>query len=267
MCSLNRYMEDQALDIHFKQINEIGVLELDRSPANCLSIDFLVELANVLEQIEVNQYLRSVIITSSNTYVFSSGLDLKNLMSDRREKMENDVYNAVFFVYQIAKSIMTSKKIFIGALSGAVIGSAVSIALACDILVGTADTWLWLPDPQYGGLLADGGLDLLVSHVGVSRAKIAALTNQRINSPQLLEWGLLYKIVKAENLYETAFSEAGRLSRLSSQTLRYTKQLINENVFQPFKDAELRRVLRDSALYDRLQHYISHSKGESNVVT
>ncbi|WP_176758972.1 enoyl-CoA hydratase/isomerase family protein [Alkaliphilus peptidifermentans] len=242
--------------IKIKEFNHIAVVELNRSPANGFSRGFLMEFIRAIKKVDEDRSIKIVIISSKQSQIFSSGLDLRSLMGDNADEMSRNIFDAVHLVYKIVEKIMLSKKIFIGALSGATIGSAVSVALACDLLIGSPETWFWLPDPQYGGLLADGGIDLLINHIGTSRAKMLALTNDRINPQRALEWGILYRVVEKGKLLDVAFSEAKRLSGYSTDTLSYTKRLINEGILNSFKCDELKEILNNREIYNRLQNYI-----------
>jgi len=249
-------MEGRRLEITIKDIDNVGIIELHRNPTNGFSREFLMEFIDALHVVNEWKHIKAIIISSKQREIFSSGLDLKSLMGNNSEEMAKYVFDAVYLVYKIVEKIISSEKIFIASLPGAVIGSSVSIVLACDLRIGTKGTWFWLPDPQYGGLLADGGIDLLKNLIGISRAKMAILTNDRINAEKAYEWGLLYRVVDRVKLEDIVFSEAKRLCSFSADTLSYTKKIVDKGVLNSFKEDELRKILNNEEIYRRLQHYI-----------
>ncbi|MCC5466511.1 enoyl-CoA hydratase/isomerase family protein [Pelosinus baikalensis] len=238
-------------------INNVGVLRLNRPRVNSLNHDFLQEIVESLCFMESQELIKVVVILSKQPFGFSSGLDLSNFF-DRNcpERLADHVYKAVTQVYQINSRILSSEKTFIAALSGPVIGSAASIALACDLRIAARNTWFWLPDPQYGGLLADGGIDLLVKLVGVSRASMLVLTSDRINAEQADKWGLLYGITSVEELEKEALSVADRLSNYSQLTLSMSKKILNSDILGPFQEEKLREVVNSDQPFMRLQSFI-----------
>ncbi|WP_432409031.1 enoyl-CoA hydratase/isomerase family protein [Wukongibacter sp. M2B1] len=244
------------MDIKVQDIDDIAILELQRDPTNGFSREFLLQFIDALNMVNEWKHVKVVILSSAKKQIFSSGLDLRSLMGNTMDETAEHVFDAVHLVYKIVEKILSSEKIFIAVLSGAVIGSAVSVSLACDFRIGTSGTWFWLPDPQYGGLLADGGIDLLKNLIGISRAKMMLLTNDRVNSEKAYRWGLLYKVVENRGLEDTAFAEAKRLCSYSANTLGYTKKLVDEGAQSRFKGDELREILKDDEIYTRLQQYI-----------
>lgn len=240
----------------------VKVLWLNREGTNSLDRDFLSRITAQLETVESADDIGVVVIASRLPFGFSSGLDLKSLFvqGDARQTSAN-VYRAVKQVHQINKMITSSVKIYIAALSGPVIGSAASISLGCDLRIADDRMWFWLPDPQFGGLAADGGIELLREMLGVSRAKAMLITNRRMNAAELYDWGLLYRVVGPGQLYDSVMELADRLAGYSSLTLGTTKTLVNGNILGDFQESALSRVLDPEQVYERLRHYLEvHEK-------
>jgi enoyl-CoA hydratase/carnithine racemase len=204
--------------------------------------------------------VKVVVLTSKLPLGFSSGLDLGSFMDDRQTVFVEKVYNAVYKSFQVARAITQSAKIFIAALSGSVIGSAASIAFSCDFRIAAPGTWFWLPDVQYGGFLADGGIELLSKLVGNSRAYMLGLTNDRINLDEADKWGLIYKIADISKLEETAFSFAKRLCGFSFNTLSLHKKIINDDLLNDYREEQLKSILTSEDTYLKLKSYMQSKK-------
>lgn len=245
------------MDIGFGIEEAVGTLVLNHSPVNSLSIRFLTELEEALYRMDETSHVKVVIISSAFNGIFSSGLDLRSLVGNDPAETADNVFRAVELVYKIITRIVESDKFYIAAVSGAVVGSAASIALGCDLCIGSDKAWFWLPDPQYGGLLADGGLDLLVALLGVSRARMILMTNDRISARKAYDWGLIYKLVSDEQLKRTAYTEAKRIGSYSYHTLRYTKKLVNSKLPGKFQKEALIKVLQYEDVHRRLKNYFS----------
>ena len=249
---------------NFTTDEAVGMLILDRSPANSMNIEFLTELNEILHRIDKIDHIKVIILSSAYSRIFSSGLDLRSLSGDDSRKTAANIFRAVELVYKIVTRILQSDKVFISAISGAAIGSAVSIALSCDFCIGTSNAWFWLPDPQYGGLLADGGLDIVTHAVGASRARMMLLTNDRVDACKARDWGLIYKLVDAGQLDNAALYEAKRICSYSGDTLRYTKKLVNRHLQDKFHKYALMKVLQGNEVHMRLKRLLENW-GKRNV--
>jgi len=227
---------------------------MNRPGTNSLNQDLHDELYETLRRTEEQNDIKTVVLTSRLPFGFSSGLDLGSFKGDHPVFAEK-VYNAVHRSFQTVKIIARSQKIFIAALAGPVIGSAASIAFSCDFRIAAPGTWFWLPDPQYGGFLADGGIELLTGLAGNSRSLRLALMNEHIDLDEADAWGLICKIAERRKLEDTALAAADRLCGLSFQTLGLHKKIINENTVGRFRGEELKTLLRSEETYEKFRSY------------
>ncbi len=242
------------MHIKIEVLDDIAVISLNRPRTNSMNRAFLEELQQRLYTVERIENIRVVIIKSLQPFGFSSGMDLGSFFCEEStEAFADNVYRAVEIVYKINRQILSSERIFICALSGPVIGSAASIAFSCDLRIAASNTWLWLPDPQYGGLLADGGIELLVRLVGASEAAALLLTNGRMNAQKAESCGLLYKTTEVKELDGTVMDVARRIAGYSSCSLGLSKKIINKDAVGSFRSEELKKVLSSGEAYERLQ--------------
>lgn len=244
------------MSVEMSTAENVGLIRLNKKPTNSLDLQMLNELYDCIREMEENMEIITVVLSSEIHGTFSSGLDLGNLYvtNDIKRTMDN-IYNAVSTIYKIISSITTSKNIYIASIKGYSIGSAMSIALGCDIRIACHKTWFWLPDPQYGGLLAEGGLELLCKSIGISRTNMIALTNDRIDAKTAYEWGLIYQIVPVDIIDECALKLAKRLCQYSASTLSRTKKIINRELLTEFYSTQLNEILDSNELHERMNKY------------
>lgn len=235
--------------------DRIKILPLDRQPSNALDLLFLKELRNQIKAIEHDDSIQCVIMTSKCRTIFSSGLDLSSLTDCKSREMRIRILKAVWCVHGIVKQIMNSKKIYIAALNGAVIGSAVSIVMACDFIFAHKNAWFWLPDPQYGGLLADGGLDIIKMTVGIPNAKRIGMTNERIIAQDAKDMGIINHIVDNGCVKDFVQSFATDLLQHAFPTLQKTKAIINKGVLNRFQLIPFIQIVFSKELPKRLKKY------------
>lgn len=83
----------------------------------------------------------------------------------------------------------------IAALSGPAVGGGVELALACDLRVASAESWLQFPNVRLGVATAWGGAGRLADRVGRARALELLLTGRRIAAPEAGRIGLVDLVV------------------------------------------------------------------------
>lgn len=235
--------------------NRTAIVKLNRQPANALDLCFLEKIYTQLQNLEKNHSVRCIVLTSECRDIFSSGLDLNSLTDCSVNETRIRIITAVWSVYKIVRQIINSKKIYIAALDGPVIGSAFSIAIACDFRLSNKKTWFWLPDPQYGGLLADGGIDIIKNIAGLQNARKICMSNQRINAYDAKKMGIVSKIIDDGNIIDAAMREAANILQYSFITLQCTKSILNKSILQKFQLVQLIKVIYSNELINRLREY------------
>lgn len=244
-------------------LGTIVVLELAKPPLNALSPCFLMELYKELKLAEKDTQKTGIILRSKYAGCFSSGLDLGKLPKSKY-KRRCEILLLVYMVYKIVRFITCSKKIYIASLTGAVIGSAVSLAMACDFCFAAPDVWFWLPDPFYGGVLADGGIELIKKNTGIADARRLCLTNQRISVREAREMGMVFDIIEKSDLSSRVQSFAFKLSAYSHRTLQETKGILNRDIGISFPLLRLLRVIWSGEMEERMNQILGNKSGGSH---
>ncbi len=231
------------------------VLELNEPPGNSLKISVLKKLYQDMKMAEEEKKFQGVILVSCNKNTFSSGLDLGELMSKSKWKTRLGIVYSVWLVHKLATFIVNSNKIYVAGAEGAVIGSAVTLFAACDQRIGTEHTWFWIPDPQYGGLLADGGIELLRNLCGITNAGKICLTNKRVQAEEARQWGLLHQVVKHKDLTEYCDNYSEKLLHYSYDTLKHTKHILNQELRLKFHVIRILKSVFSKEMMRRLKVY------------
>ncbi len=244
-------------------LGTILVLELERAPSNALSYELLKALYRELLQAEKDIQKSCIVIQSKFDNCFSSGLDLGNMpMGKYGQKLY--IFQLVCMMHRIVRFITCSPKIYISSLKGAVIGSAVSLALACDFCFAAPDVWFWLPDPFYGGLLAEGGIDLICKYAGVSAARKWCLTNRRIMVKEARDMQMVSEVVEKGDLSAAVQRFSRKLASYSSITLQETKKMLNKELCGPLPLLRLCKVIWSKEMEERITQVLGKRMGGRN---
>ena len=153
---------------------------------NALTADAIEAIGDSVA--EAAESARAVIITG-NDRSFSSGADLQGSVQGGGLGLER--------ANSIIRSIIDVKIPTIAAVSGPAAGIGCSLALACDYMVMSEESYLMLAFTKIG-LMPDGGATALVAaSAGRHRAMKMALTAQKVWAKDALDWGLTSEVVAA----------------------------------------------------------------------
>ncbi|MGK2914861.1 MAG: enoyl-CoA hydratase/isomerase family protein, partial [Porticoccaceae bacterium] len=124
----------------------------------------------------------------------------------------------------------------IAAVQGYAIGGGCNLAVSCDLVVAADTAIFGYPEVKLG-MAAAGVAPTLVHQIGRKAAfELLTLCNN-IDAHQALAFGMINRIVSAEELLATASAMAEQLAGFNHHALRLTKQLIRRAADLPFAQA------------------------------
>jgi enoyl-CoA hydratase/carnithine racemase len=169
---------------------DLRVITLSRpEKANALTAAMLADLAAAFDC-----RAKAVILTGEGK-VFSAGADL--------EAMQNGLGTSPLWEALSAR-IEAFAGLTIAALNGTLAGGATGMALACDLRIAVPTAKFFYPVMRLGYLPQPSDPQRLAALVGPARAKMILLAGARIAADEALSWGLVDRIVPAEDLMPAA---------------------------------------------------------------
>jgi enoyl-CoA hydratase len=213
----------------------IAVVTLNRPEAmNALSKALRSELYKAMTALDADDEVSVVILTGAGTRAFTAGLDLKELGS---EPGAMGAANAEGADENPVKAIELCRKPVIGAINGVAITGGFEVALACDVLIASenarfADTHARV------GIMPGWGLSQKLSRlIGLYRAKELSLTGNFLDAKTACDWGLVNRVVPADELLTVAKQLAADMATIPVETLSLYKSIIDEGYGLAFSDA------------------------------
>ncbi len=223
----------------------IAVVTLNRPKAmNALSKALRSELYKAMVALDADDEVSVVILTGAGTRAFTAGLDLKELGS---EPGAMGAANAEGADENPVKAIELCRKPVIGAINGVAITGGFEVALACDVLIASenarfADTHARV------GIMPGWGLSQKLSRlIGLYRAKELSLTGNFLDAKTACDWGLVNRVVPADELLTVAKKLAADMATIPVETLSLYKSIIDEGYGLAFGDAMALENRRSSA--------------------
>ena len=212
--------------------NGIGILKINKPPVNVLNAEILNEFNLMLDFIENNKDIRVVIIASANEKSFIAGADIKEMST----KTETEGMIFAILGHNIMNKIENLSKPVIAAVNGHALGGGLELAMACDIIIGTENSTYGQPEVGVGVIPGFGGTQRLPTRVGINIAKEMILTGRAINAEEAYRIRLINKVVKQQELLETAKSIAKEIIEKSPNAVKVGKYVINEGVMLGISD-------------------------------
>jgi enoyl-CoA hydratase/carnithine racemase len=153
----------------------VGVIVLDRPPANSYDYDFLRELGTAIDDARVDDDVRAVVVVSASERFFSAGADVGAFQAFR--KMEH------------------TPMIFVAAVSGHCLGGGFELALACDLRFAAEGKYqIGLPETNLGLFPGSGGTQRLPRLVGLPRGIDMIATAATLSPAEAKEAGLVDRL-------------------------------------------------------------------------
>ncbi|GAA4283027.1 enoyl-CoA hydratase [Brevibacterium daeguense] len=234
--------QQTVTDQHLKVSVDNGVMtiQFNRPQAlNAVTREVILALDEAIERAATEA--RAVVITGDERS-FCSGADLAGAAnsSGGGGGVGLDVVNALI------RKIRDLQVPTVAAVSGPAAGVGCSLALICDYVVMSENSYLMLAFTRIG-LMPDGGATALVAaSAGRHRALRMALTAEKVKAPTALEWGLASEVASADTYLQRAQEIATTFAQGPTLSLGITEAAINQAALSEL-DAALDRELEGQA--------------------
>lgn len=203
----------------------VALIGLNRpDKLNAINRTMVSELGAVLAQAESDDAVKSIVVYGHGK-AFSAGFDLEtdwhadNAASVRRELKKD---------FDLIMRFWDSPKPTLAAVHKYCFGSAMELAVACDITVSATDCRFGAPEVRFGSGIVCLILPWLI---GVKPAKELLLTgDDRVAADRALALGLINHVVPDGQHLEVATELAQQIATNDEHAVRLTKRAINRGL-------------------------------------
>ncbi len=205
----------------------VALLTLNRpDKLNAINAPVIEALDAALDAALADDSVRAIVVAGAGR-AFSAGFDLDMGMGDGKPDSA-DVRRALENDFRIILRFWDSPKPTLAAVHGYCLGSALELALACDLTVAAEDCRFGEPEVKFGsGIVAL----LLPWLAGPKAAKYLLLTgDDRVSAAEMQAMGLVNPVVPAAALLDETIALAQRIAANDTQAVRLTKQAINRSL-------------------------------------
>jgi 2-(1,2-epoxy-1,2-dihydrophenyl)acetyl-CoA isomerase len=230
-------MDEQSLLVERRE--KVALLTMNRpSNLNALNRDLQDSIISACEELRNDDSIWAVVLTGSGRG-FSSGADLRGgsrpegpVEQSRQERI--DIYG---WVGRLATAIYrTVDKPIIAAVNGVAAGAGMSIALACDMRIGTPNTRFKVVFLERS-LSTDTGMSFFLPRiVGYSRACDLIFTSRFVEAEEAHRIGLLDRLVPADKLIEESLALANQIATLPPVAMQVARRVLQESMESHFEE-------------------------------
>jgi enoyl-CoA hydratase/carnithine racemase len=195
---------------------------------NAITAAMLGALSRELREADVDTGVKVVVITGAGRG-FSSGLDLRDSAGGPAAYRLFDLHNSVPVVlYRMDKPVVC-------ALNGVAAGGGMDLALGCDIRIASELATMGAVFTKRGIVPESGGCWYLPRLLGWAKAAEVALLGDVLDARQLLELGLVNRVVPHGELMAEAMKVARQIASRDAAAVQGTKRLMRLGRDQAFE--------------------------------
>jgi enoyl-CoA hydratase/carnithine racemase len=207
--------------VKLERDGNLGVIVLDRPPANAYDYDFLREFGAAVDDARVDDDIRAVVVRSASDKFFSAGADLKafEAASMRRRSM------TVLLGHEVFRKMESTPLVFIAAINGNAYGGGLELALACDLRFACEGEYrMGLSEVAVGLFPGNGGTQRLPRLLGLPKGLEMIVNATTVTPKEAAEIGLVNRLFPdAASLRQGAMDYAARLAAGPTEAIGHAK--------------------------------------------
>lgn len=212
------------MSVDFHNDDGVGVLTLNRPPANAYDAAMLAGLRDAVLRAADDAAVRVVVLRSANPKFFCTGADVGVLQNSSRAQFANFLTIA----QEAVDAIGRTPKLFIAAIAGHCIGGGLEIALGCDFRWASAGKYrLGLAEVNLGLSPGMGGTQRLPRLIPRSKALHMMVTGQPVQPEEALALGIVDRLLPEAGFEAEVMAHARKLAAGPTMAQGYIKLSMN----------------------------------------
>lgn len=214
-------------DITYEVDGHAAVLTINRDDRmNAFRAKTIEELIHAFKRAWADSNVRGIVLTGAGSRAFCVGGDVK-------QRAETGDYgptdNGLFEATYLHRLIRDVPVPVIAAVNGVAIGGGHVLHVLCDLSIAAEHATFAQSGPRVGSFDGGFGTTYLARVVGEKRAREIWFLLDKYSAQDALSWGLVNKVVPAEELVPTAKAWIERMSDYSPTALRFLKSSFNSD--------------------------------------
>ncbi|HMO58457.1 MAG TPA: enoyl-CoA hydratase/isomerase family protein [Roseiflexaceae bacterium] len=230
-------------ELIYERDGHVGIITLNRpDKLNALTPAMMQQLDRLLDEINLDDEVRCLVITGAGERAFSVGFDLDGLeMPDTTP----DLTAAVDFNFRVILKIRQLRIPAIAAVNGYAVAAGSNLAMICDITIASEQARFGEPEIRHGALSPM----LLLPWFNGNPKMIHYLyySGDTIGAQQALSLGMIANVVPAATLRDEAVRMARRIAMVPPYAVRMTKDSLRRTYeIMGFANAQYQHKANDT---------------------
>jgi enoyl-CoA hydratase/carnithine racemase len=198
----------------------LGIITLENPPLNQIDEELVDDLGSAVSGLEKAAGLRAVLLRGSGD-VFSAGADV-GLFKGRGAAEMRPLIASFLDLGSRFESLPFPT---LAAVHGICMAGGLELALFCDLIWAAEDTNMGLPETSLGIVPLAGGVERIAARAGLGRARTLALTGRLYPAQELAGWGVVDRLLPADQLQAAAETFARKLADGPTLAFAVVKEL------------------------------------------
>ncbi len=212
-------------DIRYETDETNAIITIDRPDRlNAFRGRTVEELIHAFKRSWADRSIACTILTGAGDRAFCAG-------GDQKEYVEKGSYGTsevgLFEIEALHHTIREVPKPVIAAVNGLAIGGGHVLHVVCDVTIAAEHARFGQAGPRVGSFDAGYGTAYLTRVVGEKRAREIWFFCRQYDAQQALAWGLVNKVVAADQLLDEARGWGREAAALSPTALAFLKASFN----------------------------------------
>ncbi len=214
--------------VHLEVDDGVGIVRLDRPPANAISLQLSIELLDTLRRAEDRDDIGALVLWGGPT-LFAAGADIKEMVDQGPDEIRHQVSK----LGEACDLLESMPKISIAAITGFALGGGFELSLACDLRYATDDATVGQPEVRIGVIPGAGGTQRMTWLAGVGVSRDLSYSGRQVPAPEAKELHLVERVVPAGEVLEAAVRDARAFARGPRAALAAAKEAIRGAIRTP----------------------------------
>ena len=211
--------------IEVSRLGPVTTITLSRPAVmNAINPEMHAELQVAFDDFAADPEQSVCVVTGAGDRAFCAGSDLK--VRDRHGRYPRNGYAGLIERFDLTKPV-------IAAVNGLALGGGFEVALACDIIIASANASFGLPEPLVGAVAIGGGLHRLARQIGLKQAMGLVLTSRRVSAEEGLRLGFVNEVTAPEDLGAATQRWCAEILRASPMSIRASKEAMMRGLSEP----------------------------------
>lgn len=221
------------MTIDYRKEGAVATIRFNRpEKLNAMTLSMYDDLGRAFAEANSDEGVNAVVLTGAGDRAFCVGADLTESIPALAEgRFDISAWDPAHL------KVDGFYKPVISAVRGLCLGAGFEIMLATDIRIAADDAQFQLPEARHGFVPAGGTLVRLVRQIAYAHAMEIMLTAERFSAADMQTYGVVNRVVPAEEVEPAALALAERIARLSANAVQTIKEAALTLRHLPFKEA------------------------------